>query len=64
MRKSILAIALVATSALAGCFQTVDQQNAAIGAVGGCVVGEIVRDGKCVEGALLGGLGGALFNDM
>lgn len=39
-------------------------QNAAIGAGIGCIAGEVISNGRCVDGALVGGLGGALYNDM
>jgi hypothetical protein len=40
---------------LAGCVTQGDVNRGVIGAGIGCVAGEIIRDGQCVEGALLGG---------
>lgn len=56
------ALALVA--GLSACNAGSDFERAAIGAVGGCIAGEIISDGKCVTGAAIGGLGGALANDI
>ncbi len=39
-----------------------DVERVAVGAGAGCVVGEIYRDGRCVEGAILGGALGALLD--
>ena len=40
-----------------------DLTRGAIGAGVGCAVGELV-DGKCVEGAVIGGVGGVVANDI
>ncbi|WP_417249976.1 hypothetical protein [Celeribacter sp.] len=64
MRKSIIAVSFLAATVLSGCLESQDMQNAAIGAGIGCIAGEIIRDGKCVDGAVVGGLGGALYNDL
>lgn len=37
-----------------------DLERAAVGAAVGCVAGEVIVDGKCVEGAVIGGAAGAL----
>lgn len=62
-RKFIIpAIALVA--GLSACVTNQDLVRGGVGAGLGCIAGEIIRDGQCVEGAVLGGgaavLGGRL----
>jgi hypothetical protein len=64
MRKLSLILATVAVAGVAGCVTTPDMRNAAVGAVIGCVAGEIIQNGQCVTGAAIGGLGGALANDI
>ena len=41
-----------------------DLDRAAVGAAIGCAAGEILVDGKCVEGAIIGGATGALADDF
>ena len=41
-----------------------DLERAAIGAAIGCAAGEILVDGRCVEGAIIGGAAGALSDDI
>ncbi len=41
-----------------------DLERAAVGAAIGCVAGEVVVDGRCVEGAVIGGAAGALSDDI
>jgi len=41
-----------------------DIERAGIGAAVGCAVGEIIEDGECITGAAIGGVGGALSNDL
>lgn len=41
-----------------------DLERAAVGAAIGCVAGEVLVDGKCVEGAVVGGAAGALSNNI
>jgi hypothetical protein len=61
-RIRILAI-LGVTALVAACNTNNDVRNGAIGAGIGCVVGELVDD-RCVEGAVVGGAGGVLANDI
>ena len=47
----------------AACNTEGDLTRGAIGAGAGCVVGQLVDD-KCVEGAVVGGVGGVVANDV
>jgi hypothetical protein len=62
MPKLIPALGLVAL--LAACQGGSDFERAAIGGVAGCVAGEVLADGRCLEGAAVGAAGGALSNDF
>jgi len=62
LKKSwILAVSLPLL--LAGCLEN-DAERALVGAGAGCVAGETLGNNNCVEGALAGGLAGALLNDL
>ena len=41
-----------------------DLERAAVGAAIGCVAGEVLVDGKCVEGAVVGGATGAVVDEF
>ncbi|MEL6571558.1 MAG: glycine zipper 2TM domain-containing protein [Pseudomonadota bacterium] len=56
-------IAAVASITLAGCLEN-DAERALVGAGAGCVAGEVIGNDNCVEGALAGGLVGALADDL
>jgi len=56
-------IAAVASFTLAGCLES-DGERALVGAGAGCIAGETIGNNNCVEGALAGGLIGALSNDL
>jgi len=60
--KILATFAFVGIS-LSGCLEG-DGERALAGAAGGCLAGEILREGACVEGALVGAVGGALFDDV
>lgn len=71
MRKVLTLIGAVALFGLAACDETndyidrtSDAERAAVGAVAGCIAGEILRDGECVTGAAIGAAGGALANEI
>jgi len=64
MRQLSVILAAVTVTGLSGCVTTPDMRNAAVGAVIGCVAGEVIQNGQCVTGAAIGGLGGALANDI
>ena len=48
---------------LAACNTQGDLTRGAIGAGAGCVVGELVDD-NCAAGAVVGGIGGVVANDI
>ncbi|NNE88322.1 MAG: osmotically-inducible lipoprotein B [Silicimonas sp.] len=61
----ISSIALFATLGLAACDEIdSDIERAAVGAAVGCVAGEVLVDGRCVEGAVIGGAVGAISDDL
>jgi hypothetical protein len=63
MRKFMSILLLVSASGLAACDEiNTDLERAAVGAAIGCAAGEVLVDGKCVEGAIIGGAAGALSN--
>lgn len=49
--------------ALAACNTQGDLTRGAIGAGAGCLAGEIIGD-ECVTGAVVGGIGGVVANDI
>ena len=66
MQSSIKAVATaLGVFSLSACSELgieSDVERVAVGAGAGCVVGEIYRDGRCGEGAILGGALGALLD--
>ncbi|MDG1377227.1 MAG: YMGG-like glycine zipper-containing protein [Yoonia sp.] len=48
---------------LTACLEN-DAERALVGAGAGCIAGETIGNNNCVEGALAGGLIGALANDL
>ena len=60
----ILAIALVASAFALGACDEVnsDLERAAVGGLIGCAAGEVLADGRCVEGAVVGAGVGVLTN--
>ena len=66
MQKKLTALVFaVSALGLAACDKIdSDLERAAVGAAAGCVAGEVIRDGRCVQGAIIGGAAGALSNDF
>lgn len=63
--QKITPIALFAALGLAACDEIdSDLERAAVGAAVGCVAGEVLVDGRCVEGAIVGGAVGAVSDDF
>lgn len=58
MKKTIPLAAVAMVLGLAACNPTLER--AAVGAAIGCVAGEVLVNGRCVEGAVVGGGIGAL----
>ena len=65
MQKTTPFAMFVAFVGLAACDEVnTDFERAMVGAAVGCVAGEVLVDGKCVEGAVIGGAAGALSDDF
>ena len=65
MQKTKPFVLLAALVALAACDEIdSDLERAAVGAAVGCVAGEVLVDGRCVEGAVIGGAAGAISDDL
>lgn len=63
MSKFAPIILFAAFTALAACDEiNSDLERVAVGAAIGCAAGEVLVDGRCVEGAIVGGAAGALTN--
>ncbi|MEM6824470.1 MAG: hypothetical protein AAF566_05105 [Pseudomonadota bacterium] len=41
-----------------------DLERGAVGAAIGCVAGEVLIDGACIPGAVVGGAGGLVIDDL
>lgn len=61
MRRILTVTALASIMGLAACGDSVLERGAT-GALVGCAAGEILADGRCVEGAVVGGGVGVLTN--
>ncbi|WP_139212252.1 hypothetical protein [Jannaschia pohangensis] len=55
MHRKFILPALFVVGALSGCVTQGDLVRGGVGAGLGCVAGEIIEDGRCVEGAVVGG---------
>lgn len=64
MQKKLPFVIIAALLGVAGCTQGTDLERAAVGGVAGCLVGEIIDDGECLTGAVVGAAGGALADDI
>ncbi len=64
MQKKLPFITIAALIGLAACDQGTDLERAAVGGAAGCLVGEIIDDGECLTGAVVGAAGGALADDI
>lgn len=63
MAKFAPILLFAAFTALSACDEiNSDLERAAIGAAIGCAAGEVLVEGRCVEGAVVGGAAGALSN--
>jgi hypothetical protein len=58
MKKSLALVALAAVMGLSACNSTLER--GLVGAAIGCVAGEVLVNGRCVEGAVVGGGVGVL----
>lgn len=64
MQKKLPFVIIAALVGLAGCSQGSDLERAMVGGAAGCLVGEIIDDGECLTGAVIGAAGGALADDI
>lgn len=65
MQKLKFFALFAAVAGLSACDEiNTDLERAAVGAAAGCIAGEVLVDGRCVEGAVIGGAGGALYDDL
>ena len=65
MQKTTTLVPLIAFIGLAACDRLDnDLERAAVGAAIGCAAGEVFLDGKCVEGAIVGGAAGVVSDDL
>lgn len=63
MRKVTAIASLVGVLTVAACDEfDSDLERAAIGAAVGCLAGEVLVNGRCVEGAVVGGAAGVITN--
>ena len=64
MQKKLPIVAFAAMVGLTACNEIDnDIERALVGAAAGCIAGEVLVDGRCVEGAVIGGAAGALSDD-
>ena len=64
MQKKFSFALVAAVLALSACNQGSDLERAAVGGLAGCLVGDIVDEGSCLKGGILGAGIGALANDI
>ena len=65
MQKKYSFLAIAALIGLGACDEiNTDLERAAVGAAAGCIAGEVLVNGRCVEGAIIGGAGGAIIDDL
>lgn len=65
MQKFSITMALASICALSACDALdTDLERGIVGAGFGCVAGEILINGACVPGAIAGGVGGVLLDDI
>lgn len=54
MRRIVALIVASSTFGLSGCVGDTTFDRAVVGAAIGCAAGEVLVDGRCVEGAIIG----------
>ena len=64
MQKKFSFALVAAVLALSACNQGSDLERAAVGGLAGCLVGDMVDEGSCLKGGILGAGIGALANDF
>ena len=64
MHKKTTFFLIAAVLGLSACNQGTDLERAAVGGLAGCLVGDMVDEGSCLKGGILGAGIGALANDI
>ena len=64
MQKKFTFIVIAAVLGLSACNQGTDLERAAVGGLAGCLVGDIISEGSCIKGGILGAGAGALADDF
>ncbi len=64
MQIKLPVILVAAVLGLSACNQGSDLERAAVGGLAGCFVGDLVSEGSCLKGAVLGAGAGALADDI
>ena len=64
MQKKYKFVVIAAVLGLSACNQGSDLERAAVGGLAGRLVGDIVDEGSCIKGGILGAGIGALANDF
>ena len=64
MQTKLPFLLVAATLGLSACNQGTDLERAAVGGLAGCLVGDVVSEGSCLKGAVLGAGAGALADDI
>lgn len=64
MQKKLPFVLIATLLGLASCSQGSDLERALVGGAAGCLIGEIIDEGECVTGAVVGAAGGALADDI
>ena len=63
MRKFVALVAIAPLIGLSACDEVdSDLERAVVGGAVGCAIGEVLVDGRCVEGAIVGAGVGVLTN--
>ncbi|MEM9425844.1 MAG: hypothetical protein AAGA06_03995 [Pseudomonadota bacterium] len=64
MQKKISFLAVAAMLGLTACSEGTDLERALVGAGAGCIAADLIEEGECLTGAAVGGVAGALADDV
>ena len=64
MHKTFSLLLVASVLGLSACSQGTDLERALIGAGAGCLAGDFIEEGECLTGAAIGGVAGALSDDV
>lgn len=62
--QKLSTLTIIAFLSVSACSTGTDLERAAVGAVGGCLVGDAFDEGSCIRGAVVGAGVGALADDI